>query len=168
MPISPPLRTLHAGGFILCAAALLVAVLFMEKHLGLAPCPLCILDRVVVVLMALVFLFAFLHDPALVGQRIYAGLNIAFGAVGVALAARHVYLQSLPPGEAPDCTPDLDYMLETFPLSKTLSVVLNSSGECAEVAWTFLGLSIAQQTLLLFVFLTLFCGVIFKRARSRS
>ncbi len=166
MPALPTPRTLHAGGFVLCVAALLVAVFFMEKHLGLAPCPLCILDRVVVVLMALVFLSAFLHDPALVGQRLYAGVNIAFGAVGVALAGRHVYLQSLPPGEVPDCTPDLDYMLDAFPLSKTLSTVLNSSGECAEVAWTFLGLSIAQQTLLLFILLTVLCGVIFKRARS--
>ncbi len=166
MPTLPPPRSLHAGGFVLCVGALLVAVFFMEGRLGLAPCPLCILDRVVIALMALIFLLAFVHNPAHVGQRIYAGVNIAFGAIGVALAGRHVYLQSLPPGEVPDCTPDLDYMLEAFPLSETLSIVLNSSGECAEIAWTFLGLSIAQQTLILFIFLTLLCGVIFKAARA--
>ena len=151
MPNFPWPRTLHAVGFTLCVSALLIAILFMERYLGLAPCPLCVLDRIVVGTMALVFALAFVHDPAAMGNRIYAGVNAALGLLGIAIAARHVYLQGLPPGEVPDCTPDLGYMLENFPAAKTLSIIFNASGECAEITWTFFGLSIAQQTLLLFI-----------------
>ncbi len=162
----PPPRILHASGFILCVGALLVAVLFMERHLGLAPCPLCVLDRIVVGVMALIFLLALLHNPLTTGQRIYAGVNFAFGAAGGALAVRHIQLQNLPAGEIPDCAPDLEYMLATFPPAKTLSVIFNTSGECAEIAWTFLGLSIPQQTLLLFIALSALCAAIFHTARK--
>ncbi len=164
MPKLPSPRALHASGFILCVAALLIAVLFMERHLGLAPCPLCVLDRGVLGVMALIFLSAFLHNPAATGQRVYAGSALVFGAGGIALAGRHIYLQNLPAGELPDCTPDLAYMLEALPLTKTLSVIFSTSGECAEIAWTFLGLSIAQQTLLLFVALSALCVACFKAA----
>ena len=161
----PTPRALHVSGFIVCVGSLLIAVLFMEMHLGLAPCPLCILDRVVLGVMALVFLVAVAHNPAAGGQRAYAGMNFVFAVVGVALAARHVQLQNLPPGKTPDCTPGLGYMLETFPLTKTLSTIFNTSGECAEIGWRFLGLTIPQQTLLLFVVLAAICVASFKIAR---
>ena len=156
MPKPPPCM-LYASGFVLCIAALLIAVLFMQQHLGLAPCPLCLLDRLVIATMAVVFLLALLHRPAITGQRIYLGLNLTLGVIGMALAGRHIHLQNLPPGKIPDCAPDLGYMLETFPLIKTLSTVFNTSGECAEISWTFLGMSIPQQTLLLFAVLCLLC-----------
>ncbi len=164
MTHTPLLRILHASGFALCIGALLIAVFFMERHLGLAPCPLCVLDRAVIGAMALFFLLAFLHDPSPTGQRVYAGLNLAWSAAGIALTGRHVYLQNLPADRVPDCAPDLDYLLETLPPAKILSVIFNSSGECAEIFWTLLGLSIAQQTLLLFIALAALCVAIFSIA----
>ena len=164
---NPLHNALNGGGFALCIAALMIAVLFMERHLGLAPCPLCMLDRVVVGTMALVFLLALLHSPAVTGQRVYAGLNLTLGVIGIALAGRHIQLQNLPPGEIPDCTPDLAYMLETFPLTKTLSTVFNTSGECAAITWTFLGMSIPQQTLLLFIALCALCIATLTTAKAQ-
>lgn len=160
------IRTLNLAGAFVCAGALLVAILFMEKYLGLTPCPLCILDRVVILAMALVFLAASLYRPSRIWHRAFAGLNLTLGLAGIVIAGRHVYLQMLPPGRIPDCAPDFRYMLDTFSLLKTLSVTFNTSGTCAETQWTFLGLSIAQQTLLLFVSLFVFCAVLFIRSRS--
>ena len=157
---------LNAAGLALCVSALLFAVLFMERHLGLAPCPLCVLDRMVIGVMALIFLLALLHRPGKTGQRVYAGLNLTFGIIGTALASRHIQLQNLPASETPDCTPDLAYMLETWPLTEILSTVFNTSGECAEVVWTFLGMSIPQQTLLLFIVLCVVCLMIFKNQKT--
>ena len=159
-------RQLHTGGLLVCIAALLIAFFFMEKYLALAPCPLCILDRIVIAAMAGVFLAAAVHNPTRLGQSIYAALNLAFGIVGSALTTRHIQLQNLPADELPDCAPDLGYMLETFPLAKTLSTVFNTSGECAEVAWTLLGLSIPQQTLLLFLALCVLCIVMLLHTRT--
>ena len=163
-----PPRALHAAGFVTCAAALLVAVLFMEGYLGLAPCPLCVLDRIVLSAMALIFLLAFVHNPAAAGQRAYAAVNLAFTICGTTLAARHIQLQNLPAGEIPDCAPDLGYMLETFPLTKTLPMIFRTSGECTEISWTFLGLSIPQQTLLLFVVLAAISVMNFKATRRST
>ena len=46
-------------------------------------------------------------------------------------------------------------MLENFPLGEALNMVLRGSGECAEVLWRFLGLTIPAWTLVAFVFLAL-------------
>lgn len=152
MPATP-FRKLCAAGFILCLASLAVAVFYMERYLGLFPCPLCILDRLVIMLLALCFLIGFLHNPQTYGQRAYAVSGLLLSAVGITLAGRHIHLQNLPPDKVPDCLPDLDYMLEVFPLTKVFSMVFNSAGECAQISWTFLGLTIPQQTLILFTVL---------------
>jgi disulfide bond formation protein DsbB len=46
-------------------------------------------------------------------------------------------------------------MIENFPLYDALQMVLQGSGECAEVLWTFMGLSIPAWTLVAFIGLTL-------------
>ena len=147
----PQPRLVHASGLFLCVASLLIAVYYMEGYLGLAPCPLCILDRIVIACLAILFLLALLINPRKTGQLIFSLPIAAFSMLGIALAWRHVWLQGLSGQALPDCAPDLTYMLDNFPLLETLSIVLNTSGECARVDWRFLSLSIPQQTLILFV-----------------
>lgn len=137
-------------GAMINVAAMLFAVLFLEKTLYLEPCPLCIIDRLIVAGMALIFLLAVLHNPARVGQRIYGFLAFSLAVTGMSVAGRHIWLQNLPADQVPECGATLDYMLETAPLLETLDFIFNGSGECAEVQWTFLGLTIPEQTLLLF------------------
>jgi disulfide bond formation protein DsbB len=66
-------------------------------------------------------------------------------------------LQHLPEDQVPACGPSLEYMLETLPFSETLSLVLMGDGNCAETMWTFMGLSIPEQTLILFCAVTAVC-----------
>jgi disulfide bond formation protein DsbB len=73
------------------------------------------------------------------------------GIIGALIAGRHVWLTQLPADEVPACGPGLNFMLDAFPLSKTLQLVLTGSGECAKIDWTFLGLSIANWSFLCFV-----------------
>lgn len=118
---------------------------------GFEPCPLCIFQRLALLVVAVVFLVAALHHPRGWGAKLY-GIVIGLAAgVGAGIAARHVWLQHLPPEEAPRCGPGLDYMLQTLPLSETIRTVLTGSGECAKVDWTLLGLSMPAWTLLLFL-----------------
>jgi len=70
--------------------------------------------------------------------------------VGLAIAGRQVWLQSLPPDLVPECGPGLEYMFQAFPLTEALSMVLRGSGECAEVQWVFLGLTIPGWNLVVF------------------
>ena len=102
-------------------------------------------------MVGIVMLAGALHDPATLGRRVYGAMTTVGAAAGGAVAGRHVWLQSLPPGEAPECGPGLEYMLNTFPLTDVIEMVLRGSGECADVQWTFLSISIPQWTLIQFV-----------------
>ncbi|MAA86932.1 MAG: disulfide bond formation protein B [Haliea sp.] len=139
------------------AALALCAMLFawyLEYQVGLNPCPLCMTQRVFVIAGGVIALLAALHNPRTWGRRVYGALCALVAIGGGAVAARHVWLQHLPPDQVPACGPSLEYMLETLPFKDTLSMVLMGDGNCAETHWTLLGLSIPEQTLLLFVAIT--------------
>ena len=148
-------RVLFAGGLVLCVA-MMGAALWLQHVDGLEPCPLCVVQRGAVIVLGVVLLAGALHDPTTVGRRVYGVLTVVVAAAGAAVAGRHVWLQSLPPGEAPECGPGLEYMISAFPLVDVIEMVLRGSGECAEVQWRFLALSIPQWTLLLFAAFVLF------------
>jgi len=135
---------------LLAVVAMVFARYYLEGYLGLNACPLCMSQRVFVVLWGVIALVAVIHNPAATGVRVYAILCALAAIAGGAVAARHVWIQHLPPEQVPACGPSLAYMLETLPFSETLELVLMGDGNCAEIDWTFLGLSIPEQTLLLF------------------
>ena len=136
----PERRILNLAGF-LCCTGLMGFALFAQYVLLLDPCPLCVLQRIAVISMGIAFLVATLHNPAGWGSRIYALLLAVFASSGVAIAGWHVRMQNLPPSETPACGPGLDYIIDSFPLLDALKMVFTGSGECADVVWEFLGLS---------------------------
>jgi len=147
-----PSRTVFALVFAACTAAMGFAY-FLELQLTLKPCPLCMTQRFFVVLIGVLALLAAIHGPGKLGRRVYAGLIAITALGGGGVAARHVWLQSLPEDQVPACGPSLSYMLETLPFTETLQLIFMGDGNCAEVDWTLLGFSIPQQTLALFVVL---------------
>ena len=60
---------------------------------------------------------------------------------GVGVASWHVRLQNLPADDIPSCGPGFEYIVDNFPLSDALGMIFKGSGECAEVVWRLLGLS---------------------------
>ena len=88
-------------------------------------------------------------------KRFYAFLGSLSIVWSAGVAARHVWLQSLPPDQVPSCGPGLDYWLDTLPLRAVFEQVLTGSGECALVDWTFLGQSLPVWSLVFFVALAL-------------
>ena len=132
-------------------ASLLGYGYYLQYVQGLEPCPLCMVQRAFFYLLIAVFLVAALHAPQRVGAWIYAGFVVLFAAAGAATAGRQVWLQHLPADKVPQCGPDLFFMLENMPLSRTLQKLIQGSGECAAVDWKFLGLSIAGWALVWFI-----------------
>lgn len=149
MPFIPSPRLTNLGIFLLTVVAMLFA-LWLQYDQHLEPCPLCIFQRVAMMATGAVALLAFLHGPAGVGRRIYAGLTVLATAGGIVVAGRHVWLQQLPPDQVPSCGPGLDYWLDTFPLFEVVGKVLRGSGECAEIDWVFLGITLPGWTLVVF------------------
>jgi len=156
----PRSRLLNLAGFLICIVAMLFAVLYLQGVLALTPCPLCIIDRVLIMTIAAVFLMAAIHNPARKGQRIYAAINMVLVISALMVAIRHVWLQHLPADKVPECGAGLSFMLDVFPLWDVIKKVFTGSGECAAIQWQFLGLSIPEQTLLLF--LGLLCLVVYQ------
>jgi disulfide bond formation protein DsbB len=142
-------------------AALVCALLlgfgyYLQHGRGLEPCPLCLLQRGFFYAVMAICLVAAVHRPGRRGAVAYGALAALFALGGAAVAARQVWLQHLPPDQVPQCGPDLYFMLENFPLSRTLRTLVSGTGECAAVDWTFLSLSIAEWSLAWFAALFLY------------
>ena len=148
-------RALNIAGFLACAGMMGFAF-YAQYVLGLAPCPLCAFQRIAVITLGVLFCLAALHNPRGWGRWTYALLEAVTAGGGAAIAGRHVWIQSLPPDSVPACGAGLDYMLETLPVVEVLEKVFTGSGECADVVWQFLGLSMPAWVLVCLVVLGLF------------
>ena len=149
-------RRLYYAAPALIIAALLGYGYYLQYVLGLEPCPLCMVQRAFFYLLIATFVIAALHAPSRVGTWIYAAFVVLFATGGAATAGRQVWLQHLPADKVPQCGPDLFFMLENMPLSRTLQKLIQGSGECAAVDWKFLGLSIAGWALVWFIALAVY------------
>jgi disulfide bond formation protein DsbB len=150
----PKPRTIFALMFVACAG-LIGFGLYLQYGKGLEPCPLCVLQRYAFVGIGLVALAATLHNPGPAGQAIYSFFSVLFALGGIVVASRHIWLEHLPKDQVPACGPGLDFILDSFPLSKALPMIFKGSGECANVVWRFLGLSISEWAFVWFVLLAI-------------
>jgi disulfide bond formation protein DsbB len=140
-------RAANSLGALACAGLLAYAY-YAQFVLHLDPCPLCIFQRVGVFAIGVIFALAAAHDPVGWPRRVYAGLLLLAALATVGVAARQLYIQSLPPGSVPACGASLDFMLKVFPLTDVLVKVLTGSGECAKVEWRLLGLAMPAWVLI--------------------
>ena len=158
-------RVANFLGFLICAG-LMAYALFAQHVLGLAPCPLCIFQRVAVITVGVLFLTAALHNPRPVGARAYGILILIAAACGIGIAARHVWIQAQPPGTVAACGADLNFLLDIMPITQVVTKVLTGSGECGKVDWRFLGLSMPWWVLMSLIALAVWAAIAnFRSAR---
>ncbi len=153
---------------VIICLALLGFGYYLQFFQGLEPCPLCIVQRLFFMGVITLALLAVLHGPATLGAKIYGGMLATLSLGGAAVAARQVWLQHLPPEQGPECGPDLAFMMELYEPMQIVRWLYKGTGDCAEVNWTFLGLSIAEWALGWFVVLALVGLVIGLRTRTRE
>jgi len=161
--------------FVLLGATslgLIIVALLFEHMLLLEPCLLCYAQRACVYLVILLSLVGFLHkNQSLIIFRSYISLAIAIIVCGISLSIRQLYLQNLPPELVPTCGPDIDYLFETLPILEVFMLAIRGDGNCAEVLWSFLGISIPGWLLVAFVALFIYAMVslfISKKLHSKS
>ena len=153
--------------FITCCS-LLAYGYYLQFVDGLEPCPLCIFQRVAYMATGLIAFIGLVHGPSLRGIRVYGALLSIASLAGAMIAGRQVWLQHLPADQVPECGPGLEYMMQVFSFTETLQKVFTGSGECAEVVWTFLGLSIAEWSRAWFLAITALCILHTVRGRINS
>jgi disulfide bond formation protein DsbB len=140
-------RLANLLGFCACVG-LFGFALFAQYVLRLEPCPLCIFQRIGILVIGVLFMLAAIQGPKSWGRRVYA-IAISLAALAtIGVSIRHLYIQSLPPGTVASCGASLDVMMKFFPLHEVIAKVLTGSGECAKVDWRFLGLAMPAWVLI--------------------
>lgn len=134
------------------ASAMMLGYAYYVQYVDyLDPCPLCLVQRLIILIIGLLFLMTLIYPPQNIWRKTFTVLIVLVSLVGCAVSARHVWLQNLPADEVPACGPGLSYMLENFPIGSVLKDLFTGSGECAEITWRFLGLSMPTWTLITFI-----------------
>lgn len=146
--------------------ALLAFGLYLQHVVGLEPCPMCIVQRYALTLVAVVAAVAATmrsRGAHLAGS----GLIVLLSGFGAFVAARQSWLQWNPP-EFASCGRDFYGMIETFPLRRAIPMIFRGSGDCTKIDWTFLGLSIANWSFVWFLFFAVMGLVLIARQARRS
>jgi disulfide bond formation protein DsbB len=159
-------RKLALAGFLVCSG-LIGFALYLQYVVGLDPCPLCMIQRVLFIALGFVFLVAAIAGPRGFFIRVFGVLAAVIGCCGIGFAARHVWLQFNPP-EMESCSADLLTQLQRLPFGSVIERALYATGDCAKVDWTLLHLSIAEWSLVWFVILTVVALLYVRRPRVRS
>ena len=135
--------------------ALVGFAIFSQLQWGLEPCPLCIFQRFAFIALGIVLLAGGLAAPRSTGWR-----------RGAVIAGRHTWLQLNPP-EVPACGPPFEFLRDTLSTTSLIRRVMTGTGDCGNVDWTFLGLSMPAWSLLWFVLLAVWALYAAFRRRSR-
>lgn len=149
---------------LLGALSALAAAFVLEHWLGLVPCPLCLSQRLSLGAYAALCLGVLLQVPGRRGARLYAGALVLVALCGLALAARHVWLQGawLAPSPEP-----AEHALQGS-WAAALARQLVGSPECMSISWSFLDLTLPEWSLLAFVLLSTLPGGYLLAGRLRD
>jgi protein dithiol:quinone oxidoreductase len=149
--------------FVVCIA-LLGYGMYLQHGLGLEPCPMCVVQRYALFLIAICALFSRLGSKN-TSFAVGAGVMFLLAALGAFVAARQSWLQWYPP-EIASCGRDIYGMIENFPLQRAIPMIFKGSGDCTKVDWTFLGGSIANWSFLCFAGIGLVAATLVWRQRA--
>jgi disulfide bond formation protein DsbB len=145
---------------------MIVAALWIQLTYQLEPCPLCITQRIIFIVLGLLFVF-FVWLPLNFFVRIIYLLVIGITSiVGLIFSARHVLIQQKYITVPAECGIDLDYMFENFPLMEAFNLLFQGTGDCSKVDWTFYGLSLPMMAFLGYLFFLIYALFIFKKIKK--
>lgn len=132
----------------------LASSLYFQYVKELQPCPLCLMQRLCVLLL-FIFCFIGVYVRSLSGRKAVVCLQFFIAAGGLFFASRQLWLQSFPVGQIPSCMPSFDVLIRYFPWQDVLRTLLWGTGECADSSWQWLGLSMPVWSALYFLFILL-------------
>jgi len=143
-------RKLNIYMMCTCFGLLAMAAYLQIVH-EVEPCPLCIIQRILIAFLMLVFLIgAVFRNAPKRFTFIHSLVVILFSVLGLVAAGRQVWLQSVVVDEVPVCGPGLDFLFDKMSFTDALAAILTGPGSCSEVEWTLFHLSIPMWTLLFF------------------
>jgi len=144
-------RSCNFVAALMCFAAIALAYFYFERELFLMPCPICYAQRFIFGFLGTFFLIAALFPGSPIARRVQGLWLSLLAAGGAALSIRHLYIQNLPEGTVTNCGQDFYGLVKNTPLSGIIKSMVFGNGECSQIQWTLLGLSIPGWTLVAFI-----------------
>lgn len=141
---------------------------YEEFILHIEPCPLCIVERIVILFITIIsiILYFILSCPMII--RIGSGLIAALSIFNIKIAAHHLWLINLPPNLQPmTCGMPLNILYHKIPLHSFLYTILQGDAECIMVHWNIWGINAVLLVLLLSIIFMLLSGIIIFRKNLR-
>jgi disulfide bond formation protein DsbB len=145
-------------------AVLLGSAQYLELYKGIIPCPLCILQRIVFALLGLFFMLGMPFSSKTWGRLSIGIICALFSGLGIALATRQVWLQHYATNQPANCEVGLQYMFQVLPFKEVIMKMLQGGAECSHVGWTLFYLSLAEWSVICFIFFFLFSIFQMRRA----
>lgn len=131
--------------------AVVLSAFFFQYYDEVIPCILCIMQRILFLVLGVIALIAGVHNTQRrVGAFFYSTCLFLVSALGIGISLRHLWLQYVPASQRPLCAPSLDFIFSTLPPSDIILLFFAGSGDCGEVTWELLGLSMAAWSLMAF------------------
>lgn len=148
-------RLFYFTGFIL-TALFLSGSFYLQYFQGVVPCPLCILQRICLGLLGVVFFFGALSSLTKMNRLLTSLTAFIISLLGASLAARQIWLQHLPKSAFGDCEASVHYLFQVLPWHEAVKHIFMGGSECSKVDWTFLNMSLPTWSFIVFLFFILF------------
>jgi disulfide bond formation protein DsbB len=130
----------------------LSAAVFFQYYDNLEPCILCVMQRFVFLILLIVGIIAAIHrSRAFFTNIFYSAFLSVISLVGIGIATRQIWLQHLPADQRPLCAPSIDFILNNFFWHEIVVLLFTGDGDCGEVTWHLMGITMPIWSLLLFV-----------------
>jgi disulfide bond formation protein DsbB len=143
---------------------LIMGFIFLLQSQGIVPCPLCLLQRMMMIFLSLTFFMGMLFPFKKKGNLFVGIMGIIITSAGMLLAGRQAWLQHMPPVGNGGCGVSLQYLFSLLPLTDVMKLVWQGGTECSELGWVFLHLSLAEWSFILFGLFFIFLGWQLKRS----
>ena len=139
---------------------LVILSVIIQEIFNLEPCPLCITQRVIFLTLGITFLiFYFKQINKIIELSILGMINL----IGLIFAIRHVLIQRKVINIPAECGIDLEYMFDNFPLREVFELIFRGTGDCSEIDWSFLGITIPEWSAIWFLILMAMTYTNYKR-----
>ncbi|MCW8865877.1 MAG: disulfide bond formation protein DsbB [Colwellia sp.] len=147
----------------LSALALELCALFFQYAMDLAPCIMCVYQRLAIASIILAGLVGFAGYKFLITRVIAYGLWATGAIWGFLIALEHIDMQANSGSLFFSCD-----IIPNFPswapLHQWLPAIFEATGDCGEISWQFLGYSMPQWMVLVYgVYSAAFLLVIISR-----
>lgn len=144
---------------------MIATALFIQLKYDLEPCPLCITQRIIYIVLGFIFFISIWLPNLKIIRLTHLLLVFITTLVGMIFSGRHILIQAEVIAIPAECGIDLDYMFDNFPLMEACNLLFLGTGDCSKIDWTFYGVTLPQLAFLGYLFFMIYTFLTFKKFR---